>query len=723
MPIGLTTPVRDIPGVHDRRSRALEALGLTNVGRLIAHVPMRHERLEAESTIDKLEAGRIISARGEITATRVARGRGRAKGRFEAVMLDGTGRLDLVWFNQTYLRSRIMPGMRLRVQGEARRRGPGLQLANPKFEVLDAQDVAPADKGGDETYRPVYPASGEINSRQIQEIIARILQPAIAGIDDHLSEDYRKERNLPELREAYRMMHAPEDEDEFLRARRRLAYDELLLLQLGLQLKRLHLRRALTSPALKFNQGIDRHIRERIPFTLTPAQDHVVKQVAGDLSTSTPTNRLIQGDVGSGKTVVALYAMLMAVASDAQAALMAPTELLAEQHFASISQMLTGSRVRLALLTGATPEAERNATLTRIEAGEVDIVIGTHALLSGRVAFANLAVAIIDEQHRFGVHQRASLRSKGAGVVDAEDAGQDAGEDRPGKPVTPHVLVMTATPIPRTIAISLLGDLDVSTIDTLPPGRKPVITRIVTPEQRDDVYTWLRERLDDGDQAYVVVPTIDTGGGETGTASVSGLRDLRSVQKRLEERELAGLRIAAMHGRLKRATREHIMERFRKGAIDCLIATTVIEVGVDVPNASVMIIEHAERFGLAQLHQLRGRVGRGERASVCVLIGEPTTPDAQRRLEAIGGTSDGFILAEKDIEIRGPGEVFGTRQSGAAPLKVADLARDLHLLRMARKDAEAWIERSPDLDAPSDALIKRRLLKAHGETLMLGDVG
>jgi ATP-dependent DNA helicase RecG len=604
------------------------------------------------------------------------------------------------------------------VQGEARRRGPGLQLANPKFEVLD--DAAPApDESAEESYRPVYPASGEINSRQIQEIIARILEPAIAGIDDHLSDDYRKERNLPELREAYRMMHAPEDEDEFLRARRRLAYDELLLLQLGLQIKRAQLRRSMTSPALKFNQGIDTHIRERIPFTLTPAQDHVVEQVARDLASSIPTNRLIQGDVGSGKTVVALYAMLMAVASNAQAALMAPTELLAEQHFASISQMLTGSRVRLALLTGATPEAERTATLARIEAGEIDIVIGTHALLSGRVAFANLAVAIIDEQHRFGVHQRASLRSKGAGVVEAEEADPST----PGKPVTPHVLVMTATPIPRTIAISLLGDLDVSTIDALPPGRKPVVTRVVTPDQRGDVYTWLRERLDDGDQAYVVVPTIDTGGAESSPTSVSGLRDLRSVQKRLEERELAGLRIAAMHGRLKRATREHIMERFRSGVIDCLIATTVIEVGVDVPNASVMIIEHAERFGLAQLHQLRGRVGRGERASVCVLIGEPTTPDAQRRLEAIGATSDGFILAEKDIEIRGPGEVFGTRQSGAAPLKVADLARDLQLLRMARKDAEAWIERSPDLDGPDDALIKRRLMKAHGETLMLGDVG
>jgi ATP-dependent DNA helicase RecG len=400
---------------------------------------------------------------------------------------------------------------------------------------------------------------------------------------------------------------------------------------------------------------------------------------------------------------------------------MAPTELLAEQHFLSISEALKGSKLKIELLTGAMSRADREAALARIAAesggegsggGGADLVIGTHALLTGDVKFRSLAVVVIDEQHRFGVHQRAVLKGKTAAAPGAD-----------ARTLVPHTLVMTATPIPRTLALTLLGDLDVSTIDELPPGRSPIATRVVTAEKSADVYKFVRQRLDTGDQAYIVVPAIDTGASAAGAGGDEDLADLRSVMMRLEAHELAGKRLAAMHGRLAPRTRDHIMHRFRAGMIDALVATTVIEVGVDVPNATVMVIEHADMFGLAQLHQLRGRVGRGKKRSVCVLIAEPKTPDAELRLAAMAKTTDGFVLAEKDLEIRGPGEVFGQKQAGAPPFRVADLMRDRELLVMARRDAAAWIERSPELKLPGEDLLRKRLLRLHGKWLGLGDVG
>jgi len=700
VPLDLTTPLRDAPGLSARDADALDLLGVPNVGRLVAYLPMRHEFEEAEAPISSLEPGRIISARGEITATRVS-GTGR-KRRFEAVLCDDSGRLDLVFFNMAFLHKQIGPGTRLRVQGTARQRGPGLQLANPKFEILDTDSSGGEPDTRDARLRPVYPASERINSRGIERCVGKVLEPALRLIDDHLSTDYRRERDMPALADAYRMMHAPASEDEVASARRRLAYDELLLLQLGVHMKRAHLRQTLTSPALRHGDEIDARIRARIPFTLTPEQDAVVAELAADLTQSTPTNRLIQGDVGSGKTVVALYAMLMAVASDHQAALMAPTELLAEQHAASIGAMLEKTGVRTALLTGSTPAPDRRSILASLEAGELDILIGTHALLTETVKFNSLAVAIIDEQHRFGVHQRAHLRTHA--TADSHEA------------TTPHVLVMTATPIPRTLGMTLFGDLDVSTIAGLPPGRTPIATRVVGPEKRPDVYAWLHDRLDAGEQAYVVVPAIDDSGDE-------GPTNLRRLLDRLENGPIAGKRLAALHGRLKRETREHVMARFRSGLIDALVATTVIEVGVDVPNATVMIIEDADRFGLAQLHQLRGRVGRGDKPSACVLIGDPTTDEGRKRLDVMAETTSGFVLAERDLEIRGPGELFGTRQSGLPPFQVADLTRDLDLLAMARADAGAWIARSPTLAEPADALARRRLMKRYGHALGIADVG
>ncbi|MDX9910362.1 MAG: ATP-dependent DNA helicase RecG [Phycisphaerales bacterium] len=695
-PIRFVTPLAEIEGIPARTREGLAALGVRSVGELLVHFPTRHETQEAESPIGALVADRIGSARGEVAASRVV-GRGRST-RAEVVLQDGTGRLDLVFFNQPYRVNMLRPGVRVRVQGHARARGYGLQMANPRVEIIRGEGE-PAR--WESRLRPVYPASERVSSEDIERA-ARIVVPlALDIIEDHLPEAYRKEREMPELRDAYRMVHMPGDEQEAIEGRRRLAYDELLLLQLGVQMKRHHRRATLHAPALRTDGEIDARIRARFPFTLTPGQEKVIEHVRKDLASTTPASRLIQGDVGSGKTLVALYAMLAAAASGHQAALMAPTELLAEQHHASISEMLKGSRLRVELLTGSLPRAERESVLARIAAGEVDLVIGTHALTTEGVRFASLGVAIIDEQHRFGVHQRAALRSK---------------VDDPGS--TPHVLVMTATPIPRTMAIALFGDLDVSTIEGMPPGRSPVRTRVVDPGKREVVYRWLATQVGRKRQAYVVVPTIESGS----TRGTGAMRDLRGVVKYLEEHALPGRRIAAVHGRLKRETRERIMHRFRSGQIDVLVATTVIEVGVDVPGASVMIVEHAERFGLAQLHQLRGRVGRGSVRSDCVLIGEATTPDAQQRLEAIASISDGFALAEKDFDIRGPGELFGVRQSGMPPFRIADMARDIDLLRMASRDAAAWIERSPRLDAPEESRLSSRLHRAHGKWLGLGDV-
>ena len=408
-------------------------------------------------------------------------------------------------------------------------------------------------------------------------------------------------------------------------------------------------------------------------------------------------NRLLQGDVGSGKTAVALYAMLLTAAHGHQAVLLAPTELLAEQHHASIQRMLEGSNVNIDLLTGTLPASERKSLLERITNGESNILVGTHALLSDSIAFNNLGLVIIDEQHRFGVEQRSRLRKP----------------DSEGR--IPHVLVMTATPIPRTLSLTVFGDLDVTVIQHRPPGRQPVISRVVAPEQSDRVYGFLAERISAGEQGYIVVPAVDE--------SELGLKDVGSHSAMLANGPLRNATIDVIHGRLDRNERERIMNAFREGRTDVLVATVVIEVGVDVPNATTMIIEHAERFGLAQLHQLRGRVGRGNARSVCAFISEPTTQEGIQRLEAISSTEDGFKIAELDLGIRGPGELFGARQSGLPPFKVADLIKDLDLLRMARTDADAWIERDPRLEAANAHTVRELLMKKYGPALGLGDVG
>lgn len=710
--ISLSTAAGAIPGVGPKRAAALRRLGIRCVADLLLHLPTRYELDLGERTIESASEAvapdhgskASLSLSGEVMTCRLVRSR---RPRFEATLFDGTGTVLLTWFNTPWLQKKIHPGMRIGATGQAKRHGDYIQLINPRWseqkrdepdepdESIVRARPTPKQSADEERLRPIYPASEEISSRRIESILDACLEPALKALPDHLPSEYREARSLPTLAEAYRMIHRPRDEEEVKVARRRLALDELLLLQLAVMIKRRFRREHLAAHPLPSNPAIHRRILERFPFDLTPGQRRVIEDIGRDLAKPEPMNRLLQGDVGAGKTAVAVYAMLLAVAHGRQAALMAPTEILAEQHLASVRSLLEGARVRVELLTGSAPAAERERIREALGRGEIDVAIGTHALLTENVGFRDLAVAVVDEQHRFGVHQRAVLREKSEGPV-------------------PHTLVMTATPIPRTLSLTIFGDLDVSTIRGLPPGRMPIATRVVSWSQLGTVHDYVAGRIGRGEQAYFVVPSIDEA--DRGLASVTALRE------ELANGPLKGRRVEVMHGRLGRTERDEIMGRFRDGDVDALVATTVIEVGVDVPNATMMIVYNAERFGLAQLHQLRGRVGRGSKRSLCVLVSDPTTDDARARLGAIADSADGFEIAEKDLEIRGPGDVFGTRQSGLAPFRVAELPRDVKLLELARRDAARWIEDNPGLEGERDALLRKRLLKAHGEFLGLGDV-
>ena len=705
--LSLTSPIEAVPGVGPKLGEAFRDLGIPSVAHLIDHLPFRHEREHAEASIEDLVLGEVGSARGEVTACRVV---AQGRKRFEVVLMDHTGRLDVVWFNQLFLARKITPGMFIRVQGKPAQRGPMLQMVNPRWEPAPP----PEDDGGGggagghgDRLRPIYSASEALGTRRIESAVDAVLERALPLLHDHLDEEYREERGLCSLAAAYKMMHHPESLEQVKVAQRRLVYDELLMLQLGVQLRRSQNQTGVMAPALAWTPELDAQIRARIPFTLTEGQESVVADLAKDLARPVPASRLIQGDVGSGKTVVALYAMLLAVYGKHQAAMLAPTALLAEQHYASISRLLEGSKVRVALLTGSIGPQARKEIEQRIADRTVDIVIGTHALLSESVRFQSLAVAIIDEQHRFGVRQRATLRS-------ADEGSQ------------PHTIVMTATPIPRTLALTLFGDLDVSTLKGMPPGRQPIVTEWVNPVNSGKVWGRVRETVERGEQAFIVLPAIGEEGGmfdEESHSTPGALRDVHTTADQLAKGALEGIPMGVVHGRLSPEERERTMEAFRSGEVKVLIATTVIEVGVDVPNATLMVVDHAERFGLAQLHQLRGRVGRGEKPGACILMGEAVTEEAKARLTTMEATTDGFELAEEDLRLRGPGEFFGSRQSGVNPFRFAKFPAHTDLLMLARRDAQDWIAESPELSRPGDALALRRLNRRFGAFLGLIDVG
>jgi ATP-dependent DNA helicase RecG len=733
MPEGTTKPAEDAPkpltpgssvkhltGVGPARLKLLERLGIRTLADLIRHLPARYEDESAESGIDDLvqDNKTVGSARGVIEATRWQAGQYGRKGRFLATLKDDTGTLSLVWFNAGYLREKLFVGHSLRVQGKCKTFNGYPQMANPKWELLAEDDLENKPARG-ARLRPVYPTTEGLSAPVLEGLINEALDRVLPTLEDPLPTELTAAHNMPTLADAFRLIHQPKETDDHKAARRRLAYNELLLLQLGIAMKRAHVMKKQVAPALPASDAIDEHIRQRFPFELTDSQDKVIAEIAADLAKSEPMNRLVQGDVGSGKTVVALYAMLLAVAEKKQAALMAPTELLAEQHYRSISAMLQGTNVNLRLMTGSQSTSgskERQALLDEIASGSADIVIGTQALVTDAVKFKDLAVAVVDEQHRFGVMQKARLKEN-------EDL------DRQGRRRVPHHLVMTATPIPRTLSLTIFGDLDVSTITGKPPGRVPAQNRVVGQDKAPEVYNYLKTRLERGEQAYVVVPMIDSsapGSGDTEESNnAAGLRNVTDTAEMLRKVLGSQFKVAEVHGRLQRDEREQVMAGFRAGKSHVLVATTVIEVGVDVPNASVMIIEHAERFGLAQLHQLRGRIGRGasSRRPLCVFISEPTTDDALARMDAINSTNDGFKIAELDLQIRGMGDFFGTRQSGMPPLRVAQIPEDVDLLKLAHIDAGNMIDADWQLTEPEHIRLHKVVHQQYGEALGLIDVG
>jgi ATP-dependent DNA helicase RecG len=663
-PLELERGVDSLRGVGPALKRKLQRLGLATLGDLLSHRPHRYEAAAPERQIRDLFgdeevaiAGTVVRASSRRTARRLTIQTAR--------VADASGEIDAVWFNQPWLLERLTPGTHVRLRGQIGRRG-GFQVRS--YDVGEAEATA--------DFAPVYPATEDVTPKKLRELVGEAL-PLARGLPDPLPTSLLERERLPSRADALTALHRPRSLDEAETGRRRLAFDELLALQVGLA-RRAREREAAVAAALGPPGELIARYRDALPFTLTPDQEGAIRELDADLARTVPMQRLLQGDVGSGKTVVALYALLRAVEAGRQGALMAPTETLAEQHFLTIESLCAELGVRCVLLTSALPAREHAATRAAIAAGDAQLAVGTHALIQQEVEFRDLAVAVVDEQHRFGVEQRAALV-----------------EGR-----SPHVLHMTATPIPRTLALTVYGDLQVSEIAKPPANRRPVVTAWITEDKASEAYTRLRRLLDEGRQAYVVCPLIEES--ETSVA-----RAAEQEAERLRAAELRGFRVGCLHGRLRPADRRDLMARFKVRELDVLVATTVIEVGVDVPNATVMIVQEADRFGLAQLHQLRGRVGRGAEQSYCLLVSRARdllTETAQARLEALVATTDGFELAEKDLELRGEGQLLGTRQSGLSDLRFTRLRADRELLERARAFAPELADVATPLDEEVDRL-------------------
>jgi ATP-dependent DNA helicase RecG len=702
----------ELPG--KRMAAGMHALGVSTVGELLEHLPS--DSREAR-TLATLNAGEQATVAVEVRsiAARPVRRRG-MRPLVEARVADATGTMRATFFNQPWLVDRYPPGTRLLLHGKADARG-GFAVAH---HALGGEAAAPEEGGGEGRAVAHYPAAEGVSSTQILTLVQG-LRDALEDVVETLPASIRVGERLPGRAGALAAMHFPRRPEDPEGGRRRLAFEELLLSQLVF-LRRRAGRRARTGAAALVERGAlgERWLEQGLPFELTGDQRRAIEQIAEDLACEAPMQRLLMGDVGSGKTVVALFAMLQAVGHGLQAALMAPTETLAEQHFATIQGLLGSEPVSAALLTGSTPAARRRDVLGKLASGELSLIVGTHALIEPDVAFDALALAVIDEQHRFGVRQRAALEGSAdepaladpsAVQTPAAERTLDGVPARSGRTV-PHTLHMTATPIPRTLALARYGDLDTSTLRELPRGRQPIATQLLSgDEQRAQAYAQLRDELAAGRQAYVVCPLVEEA--EDGGASELGARAAKAELVRLREGELAGYELELLHGGMKAREKQRAMAAFACGQAQVLIATTVIEVGIDVPNATVMLIENAERFGLSQLHQLRGRVGRGAHSSRCLLVAS-SGESGSGRLAALVRHADGFRLAEIDLAIRKEGELSGTRQSGLGYFRIARLPEDAQLLERARACAEAMLGADPELCAPEHALLGLAVEGMHG---------
>ncbi len=690
---GLATPIQYLKGVGPARAELLRRLGLEKVSDVLFYFPRDYQDLIDLRSIADFEEGKPLSVRGIVEEIDI-RGTGPGKSVLGVLVREARLYMRALWFNQAYMRDKFARGQEVLLSGEAKLNGGRWEMIHPRVQTLDPDEPPPA-----ETMLPIYGLTEGLTQGNMRNVVRSALATHLDQLDEVFPEEYLTRKQLWPLRRALAELHFPADTKHLAHARRRFIYQEFLILQLALAVKRQEQQSSSAAPPLAVEPRIDARIRRLFPFELTTGQRQVIGQIAADMARPTPMNRLLQGDVGNGKTAVALYAMLLAVAHGHQAVLMAPTEILARQHVRTLGRLLAGSRVRLELLTGGITGAARVEILARIKAGTVDVIVGTQAIVRSEAEFAKLGLVVVDEQHKFGVRQRALLKQ--------------AGTD-------PHCLIMTATPIPRTLAMTLYGDLDVSTLTDRPPGRQNVHTYLVPPPMRAKWWDFFRRKLREGRQAYVVVPLVEE------SREVAAV-NLETMFEELAHGELEAFRLGLVHGRMEGEEKDDALQAFSQGQTQVLVATSVVEVGIDVPNATLMTIAGAERFGLAQLHQLRGRISRGAHPGYCGVLTnavvDPATDNSRDRLARFVETTDGFRLAELDLELRGPGDMLGTRQHGLPPFRAADLVRDAALLTEARADAADLVAADPALRDAAHAKLRRMMLARYGQALDLGDVG
>ena len=690
----IDSPITPLKGISSNLAAKFDKLGVLTIRDLLYFFPNRHLDYSRMKTISELAEGNEETIIANVWQVREVRLGGRRS--TEAIVGDDSGNVRVVWFNNPYITKQLATNKRVVLSGRLGIFKGRPVFQSPEWELLEDRELTHTGR-----LVPLYPLTRGLHPRPVRKLMKQVVDSWSSKVEDFLPSRLRQRCNLLELPQAISQAHFPEDEAIKDRARVRLAFDELFLLQLGVLSRKHRWQQSQSATPFTTESSLLETWLQSLPFTLTDAQQRVIKEILADLGQSKPMSRLLQGEVGSGKTVVAVTALLIAAANGYQGAFMAPTEILAEQHFTNICHLLSGAgrqqvkedyqhsysglmkkAVTVALLIGDIKGATKQELQQRINKGDIDIVIGTHALIQKEVNFCRLGLVIVDEQHRFGVSQRSTLRKKG---------------------FSPHMLVMTATPIPRTLALTLYGDLDLSVIDQLPPGRQEIKTKWLKPVQREKAYTFLRRQLAEGRQAFIICPLIE----ESETIQA---RAATAEFERLSQEIFSDLRLGLLHGRMSAAEKEGVMSRFRSAELDILVSTPVVEVGIDIANATVMLIESADRFGLSQLHQFRGRVGRGKEQSYCLLLAENPSEIARQRLDIIEKLQDGFQLAEEDLKMRGPGEFFGTRQSGIPDLRMAKLS-DVALLELARKEAIRLFENDPGLKNPDNKLLGKQLAR------------
>ncbi len=675
-PAGLETPVRFLKGVGEVRAQQLERLEIRTVGDLLLTLPLRYDDRRVFARFSSLKAGDSVTASGVILTCGWVPGR-YGKGFFEAVLRDGSGLMRCRWFSAPYLQDQFKIGDSLVVHGKVARYKGQLVFQHPEFELVGGDGEESIHVG---RIVPVYHLTENLPQRTLRRIAWNAVTLFASAAPEPLPVELRQRLGFPGIRDALAQVHFPDTLEAAQRARYRLVFEEFLCVQLVLVARKVHAEQFLVGTAHVAEGHVRRRFLSSLPFELTAAQQRVLGEIAADMEKPRPMHRLLQGDVGSGKTVVAACAILDAIECGSQCAVMAPTEILATQHARTLAQYLEPMGIRAVLLTSEMPAADRARALEGLRAGEIHLAVGTHAILEDRVVFGKLGLVVIDEQHKFGVEQRGALYGKGE---------------------QPDVLVMTATPIPRTLAMTIYGDLDVSVLDELPKGRQEIVTRVIGEDKLPQAYDFIRKQVAKGRQAFLVYPLVSE-------SDHTELRAAEQMYQALRGKTFPTERLGLLHGQMKTAEKDAVMARFRAGETDILVATTVVEVGIDVPNATVMLVENAERFGLAQLHQLRGRIGRGAHRSYCILQGTPTTLDSWKRLKVMGETLDGFRIAEEDLRIRGMGNLLGREQSGFPTLRVGDPLGDSDILLAAREEAFRIVGGDPRMEDSQYDLLRAR---------------